>query len=95
MSKSALLICNGEPPSRALARRLVSEVDLIVAADGGADVARRLGIYPHVIIGDLDSITESTKRFFALGPTRLPRFQGREYSHTQIVQVDRQDNTDL
>jgi thiamine pyrophosphokinase len=120
MEKTALIICNGEPPSRALARKLAAQVDLIVAADGGADVARRFGIRPHVIIGDLDSITAATKRFFTpltehkgLKPLRVgsegdilsPRplafaslrrsRKGRGYSHTQIIQVSRQDNTDL
>lgn len=77
---SALLICNGEPPSRLVARRAVSHVDLIVAADGGANVARRFGIRPHVIIGDLDSIKSSTKQLFA---------------SSSIIRVKRQDSTDL
>ena len=80
MSKSALIICNGEPPSRALARKLVSRSDLIVAADGGANAARRIGIRPDIIIGDLDSITAATKRFF---------------SSSSIIKIKRQDNTDL
>ncbi len=80
MSKSALLICNGEPPSATLARKLASKADLVIAADGGANAARRLGIRPHVIIGDLDSITLATRRFF---------------SSSNILQVKRQDNTDL
>jgi thiamine pyrophosphokinase len=80
MKKSALVICNGEPPSKKLARELAKESDMIVAADGGANVARLLGIKPDVIIGDLDSITRSTKRFF---------------STSMLVKVTRQDNTDL
>ncbi len=78
--RTALVICNGEPPSRGLARKFARDVDLIVAADGGANGARRLGIRPHVIIGDLDSITPSTRRFF---------------SSASILRVRRQDNTDL
>ncbi len=80
ISSSALIICNGEPPSRTLARKLASQARLIVAADGGANVARRYGIRPHVIIGDLDSIKPATQRFFA---------------SSTIIQVNRQDNTDL
>jgi thiamine pyrophosphokinase len=80
MSRSALLICNGEPPSVRLARRLASAADLVIAADGGANAARRLGISPHVIIGDLDSIRNATRRFF---------------SSSTIIRVKRQDNTDL
>ena len=77
---TALLICNGEPPPRALARRLASRSGLIVAADGGANTALRHGIRPHVIIGDLDSIRPASRKLFA---------------SSLIIQVKRQDNTDL
>ena len=76
----ALLICNGEPPSRRLARRLARHAHFIVAADGGANGARKLGITPSLIIGDLDSITDATRRFFASTP---------------VIRVARQDNTDM
>ena len=76
----ALLLCNGEPPSRTLIRRLAAGADLIVAADGGANIARRYGIAPHVIIGDLDSISPSTLR---------------RSSSALVIRVRRQDNTDL
>jgi thiamine pyrophosphokinase len=78
--ESALLMCNGEPPSRGLARKLASQADLVIAADGGANVARRYHIQPDIIIGDLDSIKPTTKRAF---------------SYSEIIHVSRQDNTDL
>jgi thiamine pyrophosphokinase len=80
MNRTALLICNGEPPGRSLMKRLSHHVDLVVAADGGANQARRCGVTPDVIIGDLDSITTSTKRYF---------------QDSLILRVPRQDNTDL
>lgn len=80
MSPQALIICNGEPPSRRLARRLARHADLVIAADGGANIARRYGIRPNVIIGDLDSIRPATRKVFR---------------STLIMQISRQDNTDL
>lgn len=80
MAKQALLICNGEPPSRGLARRLARQADVIYAADGGGNIARRFGIRPDVIIGDLDSITPATRRFFR---------------SSTLIHVARQDSTDL
>lgn len=80
MSPQALIICNGEPPSRRLARRLARHADLVIAADGGANIARRYGIRPNVIIGDLDSIRPATRKVFR---------------STIIMQISRQDNTDL
>lgn len=77
---TALLLCNGEPPSRRLAQRLARHADIIVAADGGANSARALGLTPAVIIGDLDSLTRATRRMF---------------SGAEIIRLRRQDNTDL
>ncbi len=37
----------------------LSDVDLILAADGGSEHCQRLGIRPHVLIGDLDSTPQS------------------------------------
>lgn len=78
--RQALLICNGEPPARKLAIQIAAEASLIVAADGGANIARMLGIRPGVIIGDLDSVTKQTLKFFA---------------SAKLIRVRRQDNTDL
>ncbi|MDL1892202.1 thiamine diphosphokinase [Sphingobacteriales bacterium CHB3] len=78
--EKALIICNGESPGRKPVQKLARHSDLIVAADGGANVALSLGIRPDVIIGDLDSITKQTARFF---------------STSRLIHVSRQDNTDL
>jgi thiamine pyrophosphokinase len=53
---------------------------MIVAADGGANAARRAGIRPDVIIGDLDSILPGTRK---------------KFRDVLLVRVRRQDNTDL
>ena len=78
--RKALLLCNGEPPSRALVRRAVRRSSLVVAADGGAETARRCGVTPDLIVGDFDSIRPSTRRYFSAVNQR---------------RVRRQDNTDL
>lgn len=49
----ALIFANGEldlPPSG------LPPADLRIAADGGSRHCRSLGVYPHVLIGDLDSL---------------------------------------
>lgn len=53
---------------------------MVVAADGGANIARTLGLRPDVIVGDLDSITAETRTVLA---------------GVEVVHVQRQDNTDL
>ena len=57
----ALLVLAGDPPAgmaAAALQRLAAEPGaLIVAADGGADALAALGLRPHLIVGDGDSIT--------------------------------------
>ncbi len=62
ITRTAIVICNGEMPSRKILSELLKEKPFIVCADGGANKARTFGIIPHCIIGDLDSITEETRR---------------------------------
>lgn len=57
MGKSALILGNGEPPSRALMDEFIGENILLLCADGGADTARRYGYTPDYIVGDLDSLS--------------------------------------
>jgi thiamine pyrophosphokinase len=80
MNDRALLLCNGEPPSVSLARHCAARVDRVIAADGGANSARRLGIAPDTIVGDCDSLT----------PAARGAFPG-----AVIVKILRQDNTDM
>jgi thiamine pyrophosphokinase len=81
----ALVICNGEPPARTLVRRIAAHAGRIVAADGGANIARRYGTRLDLIVGDLDSISPAVKRFYS--STRSAR--------TELLHVPRQDSTDL
>ena len=53
----ALIICNGEPLQKEGLISLAKSCDLVIAADGGANVALSNGLTPDVIIGDMDSFT--------------------------------------
>jgi thiamine pyrophosphokinase len=76
----ALVICNGEVLSMEGIEPLLQEKPFIVCADGGANKARKLGIRPDVIIGDLDSISPSTRSY---------------YSRVTTIRVESQESTDL
>lgn len=39
------------------------EPDLVIAADGGLDVARAAGLAPTMLVGDLDSISDAGRRW--------------------------------
>ena len=79
----AVIVANGKPADPDADRQQVPPGALVIAADGGADYCRRLGIVPDVIIGDMDSID------------REPA-ETRDFENTQIIRHPaRKDATDL
>lgn len=54
--KRIIIFANGDLPSLEKARGLLHLADLLIAADGGIRHALALGVLPHVLIGDLDSL---------------------------------------
>ncbi|MFQ5799041.1 MAG: thiamine diphosphokinase [Bacteroidota bacterium] len=62
--KKALVICNGELLQGPRLRALAEDADIIACADGGANQAKKYGIFPDMIVGDLDSIEKKAKNYF-------------------------------
>jgi len=50
-----LIVCNGFPPPEDLMKRECEEADVVIGADGGANILIKSGIEPNLVIGDLDS----------------------------------------
>lgn len=76
-----LILANGETPSLPLVQRLLQEHDLILATDGAAHRASELGITPHIICGDFDSVV-------------LERAE-QEFPQTTFISTPNQDRADL
>ena len=76
----ALVICNGDVLTKAKIAPLLREKPFIICVDGGANKARLLGIRPHAIIGDLDSISPRTRKHF---------------SRVETIHIADQESTDL
>jgi thiamine pyrophosphokinase len=53
-----IIFANGDAPDPDIVRHWTAQADLIIAADGGARNALSAGVMPHVVIGDLDSLTD-------------------------------------
>ena len=51
-----IIFANGELPDLEKARSLLRRDDYVVCADGGTRHALSLGLTPHLVIGDMDSI---------------------------------------
>lgn len=60
----AIIFANGELTDPGPARLLIQPDDVIIAADGGARHAVKLGVIPSVIIGDFDSLSPVEVRVF-------------------------------
>ena len=59
--RSALIVGNGEPPSRELFAACAREAELILCADGGANTVSAYGFTPDYVVGDLDSVSRQSK----------------------------------
>lgn len=60
--------------------KILEDADIIIAADGGANLCRAQQIAPDYIIGDLDSITLGNIEFF---------------SESKFIEIPEQDHTDM
>src|SRR5579872_1677192 len=57
-----VVVTGGDFTPTARAQEAIKQADRIIAADSGADTALQLGIYPSVVVGDLDSIGLEVKK---------------------------------
>ncbi|MGI6703118.1 MAG: thiamine diphosphokinase [Clostridia bacterium] len=61
----AAVICHGSIWDFEFHRRLLKDCDIIICADGGAYHVKKMGMQPHVIIGDFDSCTREFAQSFS------------------------------
>lgn len=91
----AIVVGNGEPPSQGLLEGLLAAGGLLLCADGGANTARRYGLVPDAVVGDLDSVAADVAAW--LPPGRAVRVDaddtgtdlGKVLRHAVALGVDR------
>ncbi len=80
--KKCIILANGKPPRKSVIIFLQKKgYNYLVCADGGANSARKMNLIPDLIVGDLDSITPATKKFFS--------------DKSELIQLKRQNDTDV
>lgn len=72
--RRAVIFANGRPSDLPENRRFITPDDFIIAADGGANHALELNIQPHVVIGDMDSITPENLQKLTTANVELKRY---------------------
>jgi len=73
---TACIVCNGEIRVCSEVKELVTQADLLIAADGGARHLEELEFHPDVIIGDMDSLDQRCLDRFT--KTEIKRFPVRK-----------------
>lgn len=63
--KRIVLLANGLFPTSGRALEFLKEADMLICCDGAADKLVDFGMVPHIIIGDLDSVSEETREQYA------------------------------
>ncbi len=56
---NVVILCDGNPPRPEQLKEALKHSSLFIAADGGAFIAESMGLQPDVIIGDMDSYSET------------------------------------
>jgi thiamine pyrophosphokinase len=80
--KKCIILANGKAPQKSVIQFLKKKnYSTLICADGGADRAKKLGLTPDYIIGDLDSIEKQTISFYK--------------NKSKIIKLKRQNDTDV
>ena len=53
-----LIICGGRIENPQYLKRYIKDIDIVICADKGGLYAKKMGILPHLLLGDMDSIPQ-------------------------------------
>jgi thiamine pyrophosphokinase len=71
--RRAVIFANGEVPDIEAVRNLLQPDDWLVSADGGSRHLAALGLRPHLLVGDMDSIDPQLVEAFEAAGTDVRR----------------------
>ena len=80
--EKCIILANGRLPQKKIISFLIKRnFNTLICADGGANSARKLNLVPDYIIGDLDSASTETLKYFS--------------GKSKVININRQDDTDV
>jgi thiamine pyrophosphokinase len=81
-----IIFANGNPPDRATAAPWLASAELIIAADGGSRHALAIDVIPDVVVGDLDSLDEVTRKRLKHAGTRFITYSThKDYTDLELA----------
>lgn len=81
-----IIFANGNPPDRATAAPWLTTAQLIIAADGGSRHALAIDVIPDVVVGDLDSMDEATRKRLKHAGTRFITYPAhKDYTDLELA----------
>jgi thiamine pyrophosphokinase len=81
-NNKCIIFANGRPPAKSVLSILKKKGYItIICADGGANSAKKINVLPDYIIGDLDSISKDTLKYYN--------------KKSEIIKIIRQNDTDV
>jgi thiamine pyrophosphokinase len=84
--KRVVLIANGDLKETAFYRGILEDTDYVICVNGGSIHALSLGIKPHLVIGDLDSLpAESREKILKLKPTLIEHPPEKDKSDLELA----------
>lgn len=66
--KTVAIVANGQIEDTSIISKKLKEYDFVIAADGGAVHCLKMGIIPHLLMGDFDSINSHALEMFSNVP---------------------------
>jgi len=67
-------------------RASIVEANLVIAADGGAEALAALGVQPHVLVGDFDSISAATRSRVEQGGAEVIALRSdKDWTDTEVA----------
>lgn len=96
--KHFIIIANGDFLVKEIIQEAIQE-KIIIALDGAANKLERIGIMPHIILGDFDSISPTQQQFWGIKKTFVDLHDNDEpyigNHHALIIPAKNQNKTDL
>src|SRR5579862_1755784 len=85
MKRRVVILVGGdeEPPN--FVRRLLHDDDVILAANGGARMALAARVVPHMLVGDIDSITQLEAASFPEQTRRWSHPATKDWSDLELA----------